>query len=133
MIFYGSDTQAQLTLHVGPIAGGAGGSNPISIPPVNIAEYELVYLTEDKTEWSLSIVPGVLYGYRSFLTKNAYVSLGGGIVLNFNGVGPGVYSALGYEFCFGPCFNVEYKQAVGHTGRQLISAYAVRVGVSFDY
>lgn len=63
-----------------------------------------------------------------------YSSLGGGLIFSGNGVGPGVYSAFGYNFGDSIAFNMEYKQAVGINGDgALISPYALRIGVHFPF
>ena len=126
-----SKAQAELTLHLGPAAIGGGGANPLSIPPVNPLEYELVWLTDSHTEWSFGIVPGFLYGYRSAMGYGAYLSLGGGLVINRHGGGPGVYAAFGYSSCAWFCFNIEYKKAIGILPGMLIDPYAIRLGAVF--
>jgi hypothetical protein len=127
---YGS----QLTIHIGPPSPGMGGSNPISIPPINIVDYELVYLTDSLREWTLGLIPGLFYGVRSTKDPGPYLSAGGGIVINANGVGPGVYGAVGLNAFCGDrfCFNLEYKQAIGIAGG-LISPYAIRLGVGIYF
>lgn len=123
---------ADYTLHLGPPSVGTGGANPVSIPPISPTDYALVYLTERQTEWTFSIFPGLLYGYRFDVNKEAgvYASAGGGLLLDGNGIGPGIYSAVGVNRCGTTfCFNAEYKQALGFSG-VLISPYAFRIGVT---
>ncbi len=124
---------AEFTLNIGPPSLGIGGNNPVSIPPINPLDYAFVYVTENQTEWTLSISPGAFYGYRFYVNAEAgvYVSGGWGIVLDGNGVGPGVYTAVGWNQCGSSrvCFNAEYKQALGLSG-VLLSPYAVRIGVT---
>ncbi|MBI2602771.1 MAG: hypothetical protein HYW48_06935 [Deltaproteobacteria bacterium] len=123
---------ADFTLHVGPASSGGGGPNPVSIPPIQVIDYEFIWVTEEKREWSLSIVPGLFYGQRFMLSEGAYVSLGGGLVIDLNGVGPGLYSAFGYDACGSSlCFNVEFRKALGANFRHLMSPYALRVGVTW--
>ena len=118
-------------VRVGPPAVGGGGSNPLTIPPVNIVDYEFQWISSKHREWSFSISPGFFYGYRTNL-DGVYASFGGGLVINRNGVQPGVYSAIGYTRpCKTYCFNVEFKQAIGVLG-QLIHPYALRVGVQIQ-
>ena len=81
-------------------------------PQANPVEYDITWVTDSNREWTFSIVPGWLYGRRFQLDK-AYFSLGGGLVVNSNSVGPGAYFALGYDYCSFLCFNFEYKAAMG--------------------
>lgn len=122
---------ADITLHVGPVAGGAGGPNPISIPPTNFSEYEIVWVTKADSEYTLGVIPGIFYGKR-FRSSYAYVSAGGGLVIGFNGIGPGIYTAYGIDLCsVSFCFNLEYKRALGFTSKSLLSPYALRVGLTW--
>lgn len=119
-----------LTLRLGPPGVGSGGTNPMGIPP-GIVDADLSYVTASKWEGSISIAPGILVGKR-FDFKGPYTSAGGALVLSGNGVGPGVYSAFGYDFGSGSFrFNMEYKQALGITKTGLIAPYALRMGVSW--
>jgi hypothetical protein len=110
---------------------GNGGPNPISIPPTALAQYEFGYVTDLRSEWSVGIVPGLFYGIRTKDTKGPYFGFGGGLVIGANGTGPGVYTAFGANlFCGSVCFVVDYRQALAITGDNLISPYALRIGVS---
>ena len=123
---------ADFTLNIGPPQLGTGGANPVAIPPTNILDYSLVYLTAQQTEWTVSVSPGAFYGYRFNVSKEAgvYVSAGGGVALDGNGLGPAVYSAVGWNKCGTRfCFNAEYKQALGFS-TVLMSPYAFRIGVT---
>jgi hypothetical protein len=121
-----------LTVHVGPPSIGAGGSNPVSIPPLNPIEYEVVYLTDSSREWTFGLVPGLLYGGR-FQQGLFYFGLGGGLVFSINGGGPGMYSSIGGDVGDKIKFNFEIKQALGIDlgSNHLISPYAVRIGATF--
>lgn len=123
-----------MTIHVGPPSIGAGGSNPISIPPIQPVEYEVVYLTKNDREWSIGLVPGILYGGR-YQQGFFYVGLGGGLVISINGGGPGVYSSFGINLGQSTQFNFEIKQALGIdlSSSTLISPYALRMGVTFPF
>lgn len=122
--------RADLYIRVGPPSIGSGGPNPLDIPPVSIIQYELMYLTESQTEWSLALYPGIFYGHRfPWDDTGLYASLGGGIVLARQGIGPGIYSAFGYERCWGVCVGIEYKNGLGLTTKGLVSSYSVRVGL----
>ncbi len=132
LIAVSSPSFADWTLHIGPAATGTGGPNPISIPPTQILDYELVWISAQKRELSVSVIPGVFYGQRFGIISGAYVSLGGGIVIDSNGVGPGVYSAFGFDVCGTRfCFNMEYKNTLGITQHALISPYAIRIGLTW--
>ena len=124
-----------LTLHVGPPGIGSGGANPLSIPPVNILEYEVEYITSNDFETCLSVSPGIFFGKRTrILRGSTYVGLGGGIVIDTNGAGPGAYSSIGYNTSGSFIqFNMEVKQAIGidSTSHKLISPYALRIGATF--
>jgi hypothetical protein len=132
-LLMGASARADITLHLGPSSMGNGGQNPVSIPPLNIADYGLVWLMESQREWVVSIFPGVFYGYRYRFPKTGlYASGGGGVGIDLNGLGPAVYSAVGWNSCGSRlCFNAEYKQAVGvATAGVMINPYAFRIGVT---
>ncbi len=136
LMIFRADTllASQLVVHLGPPAAGNGGPNPLTIPPLNPLDYEVVYITDADREWSISISPGIFYGFRSGGDEGTYASAGGGLVINANGVGPGVYTAFGYNaFCGTACFNIEYKQALGISDGHIISPYAIRMGLSFSF
>jgi hypothetical protein len=122
----------RLTAHFGPPAAGGGGANPVGIPPVDEADWEIEYVTDKDWETNVSIFPGLLFGRRSRLTNGVYVSGGGGLVMSLNGVGPGIYTALGWNYSW---LNVEYEQALGFdfSGDSLVSPYALRIGFGFDF
>ncbi len=123
----------KLYFRVGPPALGNGGPNPISIPPTNVAEWEVSYVNDAHREYVYSISPGFFYGFLTEFSGGLYVGLGPGIVINANGVGLGGYSSVGYEFgCGFLCFSLEYKQAVGIAGAGVISPYALRLGFGFE-
>lgn len=118
------------TLRIGPAASGAGGTNPVGIPP-GIQDLDIDYLTSSKWETSVSIFPGILVGKRLEF-GGPYVSLGGGLVVSQNGIGPGPYSAFGWDIGSGSWrFNMEYKQAIGFTSSGVTGPYAVRIGVAW--
>ena len=124
-----------ITLHLGPPGVGSGGANPVSIPPTNILEYELEYITNNDFETCLGISPGIFFGKRTRVSSGgAYVGLGGGAVIDTNGAGPGIYSSLGFNSSGKVIqFNAEVKQAIGidFSHHILISPYAVRIGATF--
>lgn len=130
----GQAEAGQLTMHIGPPSVGQGGSNPVSVPPTNITEYEFEYVTKNGFESNIGIVPGLLFGGRSTMANGAYASFGGGIVLSSNGTGPGAYSSIGMNFGKTWMFNAEVKQAIGYSfsNDKVVSPYAVRIGVAVE-
>lgn len=119
-----------LNLRFGPAASGAGGTNPIGIPP-GIQDIEVGYVSASKWETSVGIFPGLFLGKRLDF-KGPYVGVGGGLVVSQNGIGPGPYTAFGYDFGSGSYrFNIEYKQAIGFTANGITSPYAVRIGLAW--
>lgn len=124
----------EITAHVGPPSVGAGGANPVSVPPTNPLEWEFEYVTDKDYEFNLAATPGLLFGARSENSNGVYVSFGGGLVISSNGAGPGVYSSFGYNSGGKTYkFNAEVKQAVGFnfSTNALISPYALRLGMTF--
>jgi hypothetical protein len=119
-----------LTLRMGPPGVGTGGTNPVGIPP-SAQDLDISYVTKSGWETSLSVVPGLFLGKRLDF-KGPYMSLGGGVALSANGVGPGPYSAFGYDIGSGSFrFNIEYKQALGVTTSGIVAPYALRVGIAW--
>lgn len=115
----------------GPPSLGTGGSNPLGLPP-SAVDVELSHISSSSWETSLSIVPGLLVGKRQDF-GNCYVTMGGGLIINANGVGPGPYTAFGWESDGTFRYGIEYKQALGITGRGLISPYAIRAGLGYVF
>lgn len=121
---------ASITIQLGPASVGNGGPNPLSIPPTSLHEYEIIWLRKNHSEFSFSIFPGIFYGYRSIMKSGGYISLGGGIVSDANGLTMGIYNSFGIQKCSFLCFNIEYKQALGLYGGTVLAPYAIRIGVS---
>ena len=112
---------------------GGGGTNPVSIPPQAL-DTEFVYVTNSSREITLGLVPGILYGVRFGDRKGPYVSTGAGILFNPDVATIGIYSAFGYTpECKSWCFNIEYKQSLGFYARHLVTPYAVRAGVGYQF
>jgi hypothetical protein len=120
-----------LVLRAGPPSVGAGGSNPVGIPP-SAVDLEFAWVTSSSWETSLSAVPGLLVGKR-FDIDNFYVGLGGGILISGNGVGLGPYSSFGWESEGTVRFSIEYKQGLGLSGSGLVSPSALRAGIGYVF
>lgn len=124
-----------IIVNVGPVSLGGGGPNPISIPPLSPVEYAATWLTDNDSEFRLSISPGLFYGVRSpGGEEGIYISAGGGLVLNGNGGGVGVYTAMGWtSTCKTVCFNAEYIAAIGLSGNNTVNPYAIRIGAGYKF
>ena len=96
-------------LRFGPPSVGRGGSNPLGIPP-QVVDTQLAYVSKSKFEGSLSVT-GVFAGFRRDSSWGGYVSLGGGLALDANGTGLGVYSSFGIDFACSDliCASFEYS------------------------
>jgi hypothetical protein len=119
-----------LALRFGPAGLGSGGTNPLSLPPSG-ADVGLSYVTDKKLEFNGSIT-GLTLARRDMSKWGGYVSLGGGLIFNANGIGFGPYAAFGYErgcLSWLGCFSIEMSQALGVGSGTLVSPYAVRIGV----
>jgi hypothetical protein len=125
----------EIIVHVGPPSVGQGGSNPVSVPPVNPVEYEVEWISPRGFEANFGITPGLLFGARSQTGGGLYVGFGGGLLLSANGVGPGAYSSFGVNVGKKIFFNAELKQALGIAldTNTIISPYALRVGMGFRW
>ena len=77
-----------LTVRNGPPALGGGGPNPMAIPPTNPVGYELCLTTKRSYDFCFSISPGIFAGKRFVSRRGLYTSVGGGLVIGINGVGP---------------------------------------------
>jgi hypothetical protein len=128
-------TAGEIIVHVGPPSVGQGGSNPLSVPPINPIEYEFEWISPRGFEANIGITPGLLFGARSQTAGGLYVGAGGGLVISANGVGPGVYSSFGLNLGKKVFFNAELKQAIGIAleTSSIISPYALRVGMGFRW
>lgn len=136
-LFFATAAEAgTLTIHVGPPALGRGGSNPVSIPPVNPIEYEILYATDGGWETVIGLIPGLFFNRRARTSGGgSYVSFGGGLVIDGNGQGPGVDAAIGYDYGKPIALNLEYRQAVGYdfASSTVLSPYTLRIGASFYF
>jgi hypothetical protein len=123
----------QFHLLLGPPSLGQGGSNPVSFPPLNPVDWQLTWLSDQKTEWVFSLIPGFFYG-RRFYQGSFYAALGGGLLITPSGVGVGVDHAYGYEsqpFLRNFRLQFEYRQIIGMAKYGWQFPYTFRIGVSY--
>jgi len=120
---------------VGPPTLGSGGSNPIGIPPVSAAEYELTLTTKSRWHFRLGLTPHIAAAGRMFKLKYGFeTAVGASIVNSLHGYGPGIFSVFGWS---SPCafkrlcFSAQYIQDVGLslTQWQITAPFAVRMGL----
>jgi len=120
------------SLRLGPPTVGQGGSNALGVPPGS-EDIEYGYVSEGNFEFNLGLFPGIMFGGRAEL-KQLYSSLGGGLVIGGNGIGPGFYYSMGFlsEFIPGMFFNIEYKQAFGYykLSNRWVAPGALRIGIT---
>lgn len=134
-LFSTSALAGSLTLHIGPEQIGAGGSSPIAIPPNNPYQWAFTWVGDSGSEGTLSLCPGLVYGYR-FKADSFYVSTGGGLIINYNGAGLGPYASFGYttgKGSKGPHFTASYTHAVGIANGKALASSAMRFGVLWEY
>ena len=131
-VFWPDPAQAELSLLIGPPSVGTGGPNPVGIPP-SIIDYQVGWTSGKDTEWTLSIFPGFFYGKRFKGDFGTFGSLGGGLVTKAGaggGLGPGIYTAVGWRTCGWVCFVAEYRKAFALVRSGFAQPYAVRIGVA---
>jgi hypothetical protein len=119
---------------LGPPSLGQGGSNPVSIPPGNVIDWQASYRTDSNSEWMVSVVPGIYYGQR-FTKERLTLGLGGGLLIGVNGVGLGLYQSLGFAtqpFWKKYRLEAEYRQIIGYTEAGVEFPYTLRIGVSYE-
>jgi hypothetical protein len=122
---------ARYGLFVGPPALGIGDSNPVTFS--NPFEYELQFATDKGFEARAALV-GLYAGWR-LRSKGegmgGYVSFGGGLALDANGLGVGPYASAGFDFfCAKVCGSIEVFQAFALGASGIIAPSAIRLGVS---
>lgn len=113
-------------VRVGPPAVGMGQANPVTF--TSPAEYEFTFISQSGLEARVALITtGV--GTRIDLKHGFSASLGAGLVLNSNGVGPGVYSSFNYRFtCERFCADIDFIQSIG-ISKKILNPYALRIGV----
>lgn len=125
--WYSAAFGAGYSLKVGPASFGLGHPNPITL--VSPLEYHFTYVQRSGFEFNASLL-GLFAGERSYFKNGMYVSVGGGLAVDYNGVGPGVYAAFGIDIaCKSICPTLEYTQVLG-ISRSLLAPYAVRLGIT---
>jgi hypothetical protein len=103
--------------------------------PPGVADVAVKYASSNGFEANISVVPGLLFGYR-FLDNGVYLSTGGGYVIGANGNGLGAYTAFGYISGSGAGlhFNAEYTQALGVVSKVgWIAPGAARIGCLWEF
>ena len=117
------------SLRFGPPAVGAGGSNPVNLPPT-LTDTQISYVTDGMLAFNLSVT-GLYFGKIERKKWGGFIAMGAGLVLDANGAGPGVYAAFGLDFlCGWVCLSMDYQQALGLTSGGIVSPFAWRLGVS---
>ena len=118
-----------MALRFGPPAIGRGGANPVSIPP-QVIDTQVAIASNSGFEGNFSVT-GLYLGQRYTSQWGGYVTLGGGLVISSNGVGPGAYTAFGMDWgCPTLCFSMEYLRALGIGAQGLVQPYAFRIGAA---
>mgnify|MGYP001305919557 CR=1 FL=1 len=120
---------ADWIVQIGPASVNNGEANPLSIPPTNPADYQIISLDKQGIEWRFAISPGFFRGHRFYLGKS-YLALGSGFVISTWGGSFGAYGAVGYDHCYVLCFNFEYMKALG-LFPQVTQPYTIKVGIIF--
>lgn len=126
---------SSLEFLIGPPSLGQGGSNPVSIPPVNPFDWQINYVNEQQREMVFSLLPGALYGQRFYLDQ-VYAGLGGGVLLTSGGLGLGLYHAVGFqsgEIMKRFRMHAEYRQIVGIANYGAQFPYTLRLGLSYAF
>lgn len=126
-----------ITIKTGPAGDGGGGSSPLAVSRVEPSDWQLTWVSDGGFEANLSVIPGALVGHR-FREENYYLSLGGGVLSDVNGIGPGVYAALGYitgDEKKGWHLTIDYTQTVGYapSRHRMISPDSLRYGVIWEW
>lgn len=130
LLMFASLAQAEgYALRVGPVSVGNGGSNPVGIPPGG-SDLELGVWTKSGFEMSLG-VPCLCIGGRSETKWGGYLGLGGALVIDSSGIGPGVYYAMGIQRTKGLIlWGLEYKAAVGIGSKGFMLPYSLRASLA---
>jgi hypothetical protein len=120
-------------VHFGPAGVQQGHTNPLGIPP-QPTDVEVTYLHPSGVEFNVGLIPGITAGLRYRGGSYLYGSVGGGLILSAQGIGPGLYSAVGISFMrnWPVTIEAEFKQAaalaMGMGETHITMPYAFRLG-----
>lgn len=131
----GTARAGSMTVSIGPEQVGNGGAYPMAMPPTDPFQWAFTAVTDGGFETTLSLCPGIILGHR-FKADGIYVAVGGGIIIDANGVGAGPYSSFGYESGGGSAgvhFTASYTQAIGFSGGRYRAPSAMRFGAVWEY
>ncbi len=119
-----------LGVQAGSTSTGSGGPNSLGIPPRS-TDLGFTYLTQQLMSFNINI-SGLTLGKRYYGSWGSLLELGGGLIIDANGLGAGPYAIFGMELFrtdAGYALNLEYSQSLGLTRRgTLISPYILRLG-----
>lgn len=131
----GTARAGSMTVSIGPEQVGNGGAFPMAMPPNDPYQWGFTVVTDGGFETTLSLCPGIVFGYR-FKVDGLYVAAGGGIIIDANGVGAGPYSSFGYTSGGGTAgvhFTASYTQALGYSARRYYAPSVMRFGAIWEY
>ncbi len=120
---------------IGPPSLGQGGSNPLSVPPLNPLDWQISYVNDAQREMVFSLIPGISYGQRFYL-KQIYAALGGGVLFTTGGLGVGVHQAIGIQsndILKNLKIQLEYRQVIGIANYGPQFPYSLRIGLSYAF
>lgn len=120
------------SFQTGATSIGSGGPNSLGVPPRS-TDIGLTYITKSLLELNLNLM-GITVGRRYYSKWGGILGLGGGMVLDANGLGPGITALFGYEFFRtkgGYALSLEYAPSLGLSFQGIIiSPYIMRIGWS---
>ncbi len=124
-----------ISMSIGPEQIGSGGAAPLAVPPSDPFQWAFSWATDAGWETTVSLNPGLVFGYR-MRAGGLFLSLGGGLIVDGNGSGIGPYSTFGYESGGGTPgwhFLANYTQALGYSSGHYIAPSAMRFGAIWEY
>ncbi|RYZ67039.1 MAG: hypothetical protein EOP09_11700, partial [Proteobacteria bacterium] len=107
----------RLSALLGPPSLGQGGSNPVSVPPLNAIDWQIHYVTDHDTEFMASVIPGFFCGKR-WRKDQFSIGFAAGLLISANGPGVGLSQSLSWEtepFWTNWRLEAEYRQVIGYT------------------
>ncbi len=120
---------------VGPPSLANGGSNPVSVPPSFLVEYEATLTTKSRWHFRLGLSPHIVAAGKLFKLKYGFqTAIGASVVNSLQGYGPGIFSVFGWHSPCAVkrvCFSAQYIQDVGVsiTEWKITTPFAVRMGL----